>query len=412
MRFFSIFAAVAVAFVLYFTIVDREAVQAILGEQDAPASDVDSAGEAVAAGGTGDGLVRVVVRTSQARRIDTAIPLRGETLAAREVDVLSETAAVVVSEPLRKGQKVEPGQVLCRLDEGARGAALAQARAQLDEARARVPEAEARLEQARAQLNEAEINQNASARLSEGGFASATRVANAEANVATARAAVSSAQAGLSAAQSTIETAAAAVVSAEKEVEKLTITAPFGGLLESDTAELGALLQPGALCATVIQLDPIKLVAFIPETEVSRVRVGAPARATLATGEGDISGHVTFLSRAADETTRTFRVEIEVENSDQAISDGQTAEILIEGEGAQAHLLPQSALTLNDEGVLGIRAIDAQNVVEFHPVRLLRDTPSGVWVVGLPDRVDVIVLGQEYVVAGVTVLPTYEELGQ
>ncbi len=412
MRIFSLLAALVVAAVLYFAIVERDQLTEMMGGDGAPSDDVDSAQEVAPEDAAEDGLVKVVVQKSAAKSIDTAVVLRGETRAARQVDVKSETSAIVVSEPLRKGQRVEAGQDLCRLDEGARGAALAQARAQLEEARSRVPESQARLDQSQAELAEARINQNASSKLSEGGFASSTRVANSEAAVATALASIESARAGLRAAQSGIEAAAASVASAEKEMERLVIKAPFGGLLESDTAELGALLQPGELCATIIQLDPIKLVSFIPETEVTRVKVGAPATATLATGQADVSGLVTFLSRSADETTRTFRVEIEIDNSDRSISDGQTAEILISGEGATAHLLPQSALTLNDEGVLGIRSVDAEAIVHFHPVRLLRDTPSGVWVDGLEDTLDVIVLGQEYVIAGVKVAPTYRDLGQ
>ncbi|MFK7745459.1 MAG: efflux RND transporter periplasmic adaptor subunit [Roseobacter sp.] len=412
MRIFSIIAALAVAALLYFAIVDRSAVTALLGNgadtsPDTMATDTSAAPPPAVAD-----LVKVVVRKSNAQAIDTAVSLRGETQAARVVDVKSETSAVVVSEPLRKGAKVDAGQELCRLDEGVRGTALAQAEAQLDEARARVPESEARLDQALAQLDEARINQNASAKLSEGGFASSTRVANSDANVATALAGVESARAGLRGAQSGIQSAQAAVATAQKEIDRLTIKAPFAGLLESDTAELGALLQPGDLCATIIQLDPIKLVTFVPETEVDRVVLGAPARATLATGQRDVVGQVSFLSRSADETTRTFRVEIDVANANETISDGQTAEILISGEGVKAHLLPQSALTLNDDGVLGVRTIDADAIVEFHAVQLLRDTADGIWVDGLEDAVDVIVLGQEYVIAGVQVAPTFQELSQ
>jgi multidrug efflux system membrane fusion protein len=266
--------------------------------------------------------------------------------------------------------------------------------------------------QAQAQLEEARINQNASARLSEGGFASTVRVAGSEAAVATALASVESARAGLQSAQAGIQSAQASVAAAELEIEHLTIKAPFAGLLQSDTAELGELLQPGALCATVIQLDPIKLVGFVPETEVARVTVGAMATARLATGQEDVTGRVTFLSRTADETTRTFLVEIDVPNPDKRISDGQTAEIMIASDGAKAHLLPQSALTLNDDGVLGVRTIDDANAVEFHPVTLMRDTAQGVWLTGLDDVANVIVLGQEYVIAGVTVDPTFRELGQ
>ena len=101
--------------------------------------------------------------------------------------------------------------------------------------------------------------------------------------VQSARAAVQSADAGIAAAQT--------------ELDRLDIRAPFSGLLESDAAELGSLLQPGALCATVIQLNPIKMVGFVPEAEVDRVRLGAPAATRLASGR-EVLGRVTFLSRS------------------------------------------------------------------------------------------------------------------
>jgi multidrug efflux system membrane fusion protein len=230
--------------------------------------------------------------------------------------------------------------------------------------------------------------------------------------VATAQAGVSAAQSGLQAARSGIQAAQADVARAEAELDRLVIKAPFSGLLESDTAELGALMQPGALCGTIIQLNPIKLVGFVPETEVNRVQVGAMAGAQLAAGGGAVRGRVTFISRSADPQTRTFLTEIEVPNPDLAIRDGQTAEILIASEGAQAHLVPQSALTLNDEGTLGLRLVDADNIVEFREVQIMRDTAKGIWVTGLPEIANVIVVGQEYVIEGVEVSPTPLEATQ
>jgi len=110
--------------------------------------------------------------------------------------------------------------------------------------------------------------------------------------------------------------------------------------------------------------------------------------------------------------TRTFRVEIDVANPDLSIRDGQTAEILIASAGKQAHLLPQSALTLNDDGNLGLRLVGPDNVSKFMEVDLLRDTIEGVWLAGLPEEVAVIVVGQEYVNDGVEVAPTYREMTQ
>ena len=161
-----------------------------------------------------------------------------------------------------------------------------------------------------------------------------------------------------------------------------------------------------------MQLDPIKLVGFVPESQVNRVKVGAIAGARLAAGGNEVQGRVTFVSRSSDPTTRTFLTEIEVPNPDLAIRDGQTAEILIASEGADAHLVPQSALTLNDEGALGLRLANTDNIVEFHEVSLIRDTVDGVWVTGLPTEANIIVVGQEYVIEGVEVVPTPREVTQ
>ncbi len=423
MRFFSVLAALAVASILALSILARPQLLAMLGMSspaeaaqpavsDGTASDQteDSTVEAVPA--ATENLVKVVVARFTAQEVNSAVVLRGQTEAVRQVDVRAETSAVVVSEPLRKGAQIAQGQEMCVLDPGTRGAMLEEARARLTEAESRVPESEARVAEAKARLDEALINQNAATKLGQDGFASQTRVANADAAVAAAEAGVTSASAGLRAARSGIEAATAAVASAEKEIERLTIIAPFSGLLESDTAELGSLLQPGALCGTIIQLNPIKLVAFLPETEVNRVSVGSMAGARLAAGGVEVAGAVTFISRSADPSTRTFRVEIEVANDDLSIRDGQTAEIAISSAGVKAHLIPQSSLTLNDEGVLGVRMIDDADLVAFAPVGVMRDTPDGVWATGLPETANVILVGQEFVTAGVKVAPSWQELSQ
>jgi len=298
--------------------------------------------------------------------------------------------------------------LLCQLDPGTRDAVLAESRARLSEAKSRVPEARARLVEAKARLEEALINDNAAQKLAKGGYASATRLKSTMAGVRSAEASIASAESGLEATSSGIEAAAAKVAAANREIDRLTITAPFEGLLESDAAELGAFLQPGTLCATVIQLDPIKLVGYVPETEVNRVHVGARAGAELASGER-VQGKVIFLSRSADQKTRTFEVEITVPNPDLHIRDGQTAAILIASDGVQAHRLPQSALTLNNDGQLGVRTVDSDNIVQFHAIELVRDDIDGIWVSGLDEQTDVIVMGQDFVIAGVEVAPTYRE---
>jgi multidrug efflux system membrane fusion protein len=100
-----------------------------------------------------------------------------------------------------------------------------------------------------------------------------------------------------------------------------------------------------------------------------------------------------------------------VENADLSIRDGQTAEIAIQSDGDVAHLLPQSALTLDNDGVLGVRTV-VDDTAGFAPVNVIRDTTGGIWVGGLENKVDVIVVGQEFVTDGVPVAVTYREATQ
>ncbi|MFX0547104.1 efflux RND transporter periplasmic adaptor subunit [Roseovarius sp. S1116L3] len=403
MRLFSILAAIVAALMIYAFVFERDWLMTTLAPQEDGAQ---SAETAPAPEEAEPSPVSVVAIHSRAQTIDSAVILRGQTEAQRQVDVRAETSGRILSEPLRKGAFVEAGQLLCQLDPGTRDAALAEAEARRAEAETRIPEAEARLAEAEALLAEAEINDTAASRLSESGFASDTRVASTRAALSSGKASVQAAKSGLDAARTGIQAADATVAAARQELARLEIAAPFAGLLESDTAELGSLLQPGSLCATVIQLDPIKLTGFVPETEVDRIEIGADAGARLVSGR-EVGGKVTFLSRSADPETRTFRVEITVPNPDLTLRDGQTAEIAITSDGTEAHLLPQSALTLNDAGVLGVRTV-AGGEAGFAPVTLMRDTPDGIWVSGLPEAMDIIVIGQEYVIEGVPVEASYQ----
>ncbi len=371
MRLMSIVTAALVVVALYMVIMQRDRLGLFAsGEASAAAVAQEETAEASSQNvqappqRESDAPVSVVTRTSTAQPIQSGIVLSGRTEAARKVEVRSETTGLVISDPIRKGAAIQSGDLLCQIDPGTRQASLAEARAR---------------------LVEAETNLTTSSKLVERGFSSETDLVSK---------------------QAAMESAQAQVQQAERELERLRIVAPFDGILESDTAELGSLLQPGGACATLISLDPIKLVGYVPEKDVERLETGSPAGARLITGQV-LSGQVTFLSRSADELTRTFRVEVTVPNPDRSIRDGVTAEILIGLAGEIGHLIPQSALTLNDAGDLGIRAA-VGDVARFMAVKLIRDDPKGVWVSGLPDSVDVIVVGQDFVRDGRAIVPTPE----
>lgn len=309
--------------------------------------------------------VSVLVQKSVAQEVTNGILLRGQTEAFRQIDVLAEIDGKVISQPLRKGTLVKEGQLLCELEVGTKAAAVAEAKARLEEAKA---------------------NNKGAASLAERGIISETSAFSREAAV---------------------ESAQAALDRAQKDMDNLQIKAPFSGLLESDTAEFGSFLQTGASCGTVLELNPMKLVGFATEQQVARILKGAIARAKLLSGK-EVQGQVTFVSRRADDVTRTFRVEITVPNNDDSLRDGSTADIVIALLGEKGHLLPQSALTLNGEGILGVRAVQ-DNKALFVPIEIIRDSAEGVWVSGLSEELDIIIVGQEYVTDGRKVSVTYKE---
>ena len=310
--------------------------------------------------------VEVVVMASEARPVVNTLTLRGRTVPNRRVAVTAETEGKVVSEPKRKGTAVAEGDVLCRLDPGARPA---------------------RLRETEARLAEARIEAEAAERLSEKGFSpETTRVAR----------------------QAALEAAKARVELIELDIARLAMHAPFAGVLEADAAETGARLGIGETCATLIDLTPAKVSAFVSEREVDRIETGQPATARLVTGE-TVEGRISHVARSADPETRTFEVEVALPNEDGRIRAGLTAEIEIALPATRAHRIPQSALTLDDAGRMGVR-VAADGTARFHPVSIVREQPDAIWVAGLPDTAEVIVSGQEFVRDGraVTAVPMDE----
>lgn len=372
MRIVPLITATLVLVALYLLVMERQMLLTWAGVDPAQAQAVE-----VAAEHDTSGLFSVVVARIEERDLESAIVLRGRTASSRSVEVRAETTGPVISQPLQRGSLITAGTVLCEIDPGTRAA--------------RLTEAEARVAEARARMTEAEVNFTTTTRLSEGGFGAQNRVATAEAALQAARSGVEAAQAGVEAARA--------------EMARLTIAAPFDGVLEANTAELGSLLSAGGLCATVIQLDPMLVVGYAAETQIDRLAVGAMAGARLSNGD-EVIGQVTFLSRASDPATRTFRVEITVSNPDLTLRDGMSADMLIAATATRGHLVPGSALTINNDGTLGMRLVDEENRTFFVPVTVLRDAPQGFWVSGLPAQADVIVAGQEYVTDGIEVRVT------
>ena len=180
------------------------------------------------------------------------------------------------------------------------------------------------------------------------------------------------------------------------------VKAPFDGYLETFSVKEGDYLNTGAVCATIIDPDPMRLIGEVSEKEINFVKVGAKAEAELISGK-KVEGVVSFVSTSANKGTRTFRVEIDVKNSDRSIRDGVSAQIAIKGDTILAHKISPSILMLGEAGELGIRTVNEDDQVEFKKINILEDSMEGIWITGLPKNTRIITVGQEYVFQGQTV---------
>jgi len=185
------------------------------------------------------------------------------------------------------------------------------------------------------------------------------------------------------------------------ELNRTEVKAPFSGFIEQ-IVKPGNFLERGQVCATIIQLNPIIFVAEVPEFNINKVETGQDVDIRLVTGEF-INGKLTFVSKSASPSTRTFKVESQIENKNGLVRDGITAEMTIKTKLVMAHKISPSILLLNDEGKIGIRSVE-NDIVKFHNITILEDSESGLWITGIPKELELIVQGQGFVEDGQKVL--------
>ena len=305
-------------------------------------------------------LFKVEVATFQTQMRPTALFIRGRTQVEKQVSVLARTNGIVEEAKFEVGDVVKKGDLLCRLD---------------------MRDRRARLAQAKASLISKKRDYEAAAKLVKRKFTSEAKLASDRAKYDAALAAVEQIQLDMSYTQ---------------------IKAPINGVVTQFNGEAGAFLQPGKPCAVISVFNPILVVAQIGEREISKISIGMLANAKLVTGR-KLQGKVAHISPTADISTRTFKVEVEVPNPGNKLHDGITAEVVFPLVSVKAHLIPAGIIGLNDKGEIGVKTLNKDNQVKFFVVKLIGQTRKGTWVQGLPEKVSVIIAGQDYVRDGQTV---------
>jgi len=299
---------------------------------------------------------RVQVKTLVASPRDAMLTIRGRTQALHWVDTRAQVDGIVRVIHFEKGDHVKAGDVLCELMVNDRGA---------------------KLDQAKALVAERQKEWDAADNLVKQGAMSATAAKQAMA---------------------ALEAAKAEERTQDIELGNTRIRAPFSGYVDDRYVNTGDYMRVGDKCELVISPEPFLAVGAVSEQDVGKLKVGDPASAALVTGQ-TVQGKVYFVATKADPTTRTFRVEVELPNSDARLRDGVSADIHIPVKQVEAMKISPGILVLNDNGVVGVRIVDS-GIVHFRPVNIISDGPDGMWVSGLPSGTTVITVGQEFVAEG------------
>jgi multidrug efflux system membrane fusion protein len=314
--------------------------------------------------GTGEAQkpFRVGVMRASIEPHSRKLVVAGRTEADRKVTVLARTGGVLTELKVRRGSRVQEGDVIAVLSDEAREAQVAQAQALLEQRRTEL-EAKRRL-----------LQTNAVPRLD---------VVNLEAQ---------------------LKAAEAALANAKAEHDRGVVRAPWSGVVTEVPAEVGtsAFSFSGKEIAQMVALDPMLAVVEVSERQVSSIRVGGPAEVRLVTGAVR-RGNIRFVSRTASPATRTYRVEVELANPDGAIPDGITAEVTIAIAPVDATRVARSALTFSAGGELGVRTVERGGTVGFLPISIVEDDKEFMWVSGVPEGARVIVQGQDFVKEGLRV---------
>ncbi len=298
-------------------------------------------------------LFGVRVRKQSAQPVVREVIIHGKTDAARRVELRAETVGRIVTVGAERGTIVKKGDLIAEIE---------------------IRDRDKQLAQAKAVLEQRQLEYEASSDLAEKGYQAETKLAESYAS---------------------LEDARLRVETISIDIEKTSILAPFDGVLGERYIENGDYLQVGDPVGLLLELDPLIIKGRVTEREIDDLKLGMVGKAELASGD-IVSGRLRYISPYSEEESRTFSIEIEVNNPGSRIPAGLTGLMFVPVETTQAHYLSPALLSLNDQGVLGIKIVDKEDTVLFIPAQLVKAETDGVWLSGLPDVARIITVGQGF----------------
>ncbi len=293
-----------------------------------------------------------VAMVERGRVEQTVTNSRAGTVKARRRAKLSpQEGGRVVALPKRKGDRVRTGDVLLELDASVPQARLSLARREVESATA-----ERRRACVAARRSERELERNRS--LASQGIVSKDLLDGFDSAASAAAAACDAAQANEKRAEAQVELAL-------RQLDQMTLRAPFDGVIAELAIELGEWSTPSPpviqvpSVIDVIDTSSIYVSAPMDEVDSARLRSGLPARVVVDSHRGQhFPGHVVRVGAYVldiEEQNRTVEIDVELEDAELAASllPGTSADVEVVLETRDGVLrIPTAALLSGDKALV------------------------------------------------------------
>ncbi len=192
---------------------------------------------------------------------------------------------------------------------------------------------------------------------------------------------------------------------AQLDLDNCNIVAPFDGIVDMIIVREGMLINNSTSIARVIKCGEYIVNSNIPEKEIHKLEI-KNAEVKILGIDYSLKGNVNAISMHSEENTRSYKIEISIPELEQKCMNiiGKTADITLNLYKAKSFLVPSYALSLSDEGIIGIKVLDEENIVKFHRLEILEEDEDGHFWVKLDratteqlETINVITQGHKYV---------------
>lgn len=268
-------------------------------------------------------VINVETRALETQPFTEEIRLTASVTANQDVQVAAQESGAIQSILVDKGTHVSKGQGIAKIDDAILSA-------QVDQARAQADLAQQTWDRRKRLYEEDQVG---------------SEIAYLEAKFAA-------------------EQTAANLKALEERLARTTIRAPFEGVLDQRMIEVGTMVAPGQVVGRVVDLDPVKVVAGVPERYANDVHTGADVDVTFDVFQGQtFKAKIGYVGATVDPRNRTFPIEVVVPNAKGAIKPEMIANVSVaRRELTDAVVVPQDALVRVENGYV---------------VFVAEDTPSG-----------------------------------